>query len=504
MSGAALRSGPAAALLLTAAAAAMLLTTPLAAQSVRATGSTSVRYIEVRTIVRDSVAEPTVAGSGLIRQLTDGSIVRCIPEDPFCYTTRPGARVATIPLVHDIDISAWGFGRGVHAHTQLRSRAAWGSGAELWPQADDAFDLLAAYVEVERESYRVRLGRQWKVSGLGFYNFDGVAATIGPWRDASVEAYVGRSLLRGLNEPRAGGALESIEALAPRAGGLLTGVQARYRPSARLAVSTSYQVDFRTDGGGLYSELAAADVAYRIGDGTVETSIEADVASATLNEARLRVRSAPLGRFMVHAETRRYRPYFELWTIWGAFSPVGFDELRGGATWAGPHGRLIVRAEASYRDYEDTGLSAGLDAMRDTGWGVSATASWSPAPAWRIDGSYRVETGVGAARRDGHAGAVRQLGDIGSLAVQALAFQRLYEFRLDEGTVYGLGGEASLRLSDRAELFAAATAYRHVTAGSIRGLDWNQRRGSVRLQWTLGREPRLPLPGMPVMPDGGP
>jgi hypothetical protein len=462
---------------------------PAAAQQLRVTGTTTVRFIELRPVARDSVAVEEVTGWGLLRQLDDGRTVRCIPEDPFCRYTRPGDRAAAIPLIQDLEASAWGFGRGLRAYAHVRGRQAWGSGAELWPQADDEVDLLAAYAEFERARYRLRAGRQWQVSGLGFYNFDGVNAGIVPFSGAWAEAYVGRTLIRGLNEPRTGGALESIEALAPPANGLLAGLHARYRPSPRLALGLAYQVDFRTDGGGLYAELAALDGTYRIGGGAVEGSIEADVATSSLNEARLRVRSSPVGRSVIHVEVRRYRPYFELWTIWGAFSPVGFDDVRSGVTWSHAGSRLVVRGEASYRSYGDTGITEPLDALRGEGWGASASASWSPAQAWHLDAAYRVEGGFGAARRDGHAGVARRLGDTGSFRLQALAFERLYEFRLAEGTVYGLAGELSLRISERAQLHAGGATYRHVGARAQHALDWNQRRASLRLHWTAGPEP---------------
>jgi hypothetical protein len=458
------------------------------AQVVRITGSTAIRYLELRPLVRDSVAAVDVAGSGLLRQLTDGRIVRCIPEDPYCRDTHPGSRQATVPIIHDVTASVWGLGEGVRLFMQLRGRTTWGSGSELWPRAEDPVDVLAAYAEMERERLRVRAGRQWKVSGLGFYNFDGVTMAFRPVTSAWLEVYAGRSLLRGLNEPRTGGALESIEALAPPAAGLLLGVQARYRSASRLAASVVYQVDFRNDGGGRYSELAAADAVLALGSGSVEGSIELDVARVALNEARLRASAPPLGPVVLHAEVRRYRPYFELWTIWGAFSPVGFDEARAGATWAVlPSGRLLLRGDASWRGYDDP--DDGISHHRSDGWGLGAYATWSPSAPWRLDAAYRVESGFGASRRDGHAGVARQLGDFGSIAVQALAFQRLFEFRLEEGTVLGIAAEANLRVSDRVRLFTGAAAYRHAGPRASAAPDWTQRRGSIRLQWTVGPEP---------------
>jgi hypothetical protein len=474
-----------------AAAAALLLhasASAAGAQAMRVSGATTLRYIEMRPLVRDSIAADETAGTGLLRQLGDGRIVRCVPGEPFCSDVRAGSRVSTVPLIHDLEISAWGLGQGVRAYSQLRARSAWGGNAELWPGGTGELEVLAAYAELDRERLRMRVGRQWKTSGLGFYNFDGIALGARPLRGAWLEGYVGRSLLRGNNESRTGGALEAIDAFAPPSAGLLVGMQARYRPTSRFAISAVYQADFRDDGHGLYSELAAVDGVLRIGGGSVEASVEMDVAANALNEARLRVRSAPLGQVALHAEVRRYRPYFELWTIWGAFSPVGFDEARAGATWAEPRGRLMLRADAAYRSYGETSVNA-IDELRGDSRSLSASANWLPTPQWRFDGAVRTEAGVGAARRDGHIGASRRFGEAASVSLQALAFQRLYEFRLNEGTVLGLGAEAAARVSDRARVFANAAVYRHTDAAVPAVLDWNQRRASVRVQWLVGREP---------------
>ncbi len=464
---------------------------PAEAQSVRVNGSTSIRYIELRPLVRDSIAATDVEGTDLLRQLPDGRVVRCIPEAAFCHDTQAGARVSTVPVIHDIEASAWGFGEGIRLYSQLRARTAWSGPPELWPRGSDAFEVMAAFAELERDWGRIRVGRQWKVSGLGFYNFDGISGAVQAGAPLWIEAYAGRSLVRGLNEPRTSGALQAIEALAPPAAGLLLGAQARYRPDPRIALSATYQVDFRDDGTGLYAELAAAEGVFRVAGGSIDAGVEVDVAAGALNEARLSIRAPPVGRVATRLEIRRYRPYFELWTIWGAFSPVGFDEVQAGATWADARGRVIVRGETSYRRYGETGADGPLD-LRESGWGLGAGVSWLPDAAWRLDGSYRVEAGVGAARIEGQAGIQRLLGDRGTLAVQAVAFQRLYEFRLNEGTVFGVGAEGSVRLSERARVFASITGYRHVEGGTVPGLDWTQRRANVRLQWTLGREPGLP------------
>jgi hypothetical protein len=454
------------------------------AQQVRVTGASTMRYIELRPLMRDSVAADDVAGSGLLRMLPDGRTVRCVPDDVYCRFTTPGARTAAVPLLHDFEVNGWGFGRGIHAHAQFRARTNVAGRADLWPQGDDALDLTAAWLELDRLRYRLRAGRQWQVSGLGFYNFDGVTVEYAPLQPLRASTWLGRSLVRGVNEGRAGGALESIETLPPGADGVIAGAQLRYR-TRLLAIGGTYQVDFRGDGAGLFAELASLNAALDTRAGAVDAAVELDVATTSLNEARLGLRTVPWHGVVLHAEARRYRPYFELWTIWGAFSPVGFDEMRSALSWSDRTRHLTLRGEAARRTYHDSDERHGLDTYDGNGWSVGAQAAWAPRP-WRVHAAYRTEGGFGAARRDGHVGVRRELGQSVALDLQALGFQRLYEFRITEGTVYGAGAEVSIRAGARAQLFAGGAVYHHAGRVGAAGIDWNQRRASLRVQWSAG------------------
>lgn len=468
-------------------AAGVLATSVSEAQTVLVTGATSARYIELRPFVRDSIASGLVRDGGLLRQLTDGRIVRCVPGEPYCHDVRPGARRSMLPLIQDVNVSVFGLGRGVRVFAQLRGRTAIGEAREIWPQQDDPLEVLALYGEVERGRVRIRGGRQWKVSGLGYYNFDGLAVAWRPTPATWVELYAGRSLVRGLSEARTGEALESIESLSLPDAGVLAGVHARFRPNPRLALGAAYQMDVRGDRTAAYSELAIADGVLRLGAGALEGSVEVDVGGVALNHARLAFRSAPVGRTTLFAEARRYRPYFELWTIWGAFSPVGFDEGRAGLTWASPGARLTGRVETSVRRYGAADTDS-PDDYRTSGWGMGVAATWTPRRDWTLDAGGRVESGFGASRWDGQAGIRRAFGGTGSLALHGVVFQRLYEFRLDQSTVFGLGGEGAMPLGDRGRVALSATLFRHDAAGPA-PVDWNQRRASLRFEWVLGDEP---------------
>ncbi len=471
----------------------------LQGQSFRVSGSTNLRYVDVRPFIQDSVPAGELDGTGLLRQLPDGQVVRCAPGSTFCRGTRPGPSLSTIPGSQDLEMSVWGLGRGVRVYGQLRGRTSWGGDPDFWPRANETVNLLAGYGELNRDRYRVRLGRQWTASGLGFYNFDGLQLTLRPRAGWSVEGYAGRSLVRGLNEQRTGDALEAIEELAPNEPGLALGATVRYRPSPRLNLTALYHRDVRDDRRGLYSELARLDGVYRFGAASVEAAVERDVVGGEFNELRLRARTPPLGSVALAVEGRRYRPYFELWTIWGAFSPVGFDEARLDATWTRARGEIVLRGETSFRRYDDTGMEVSLGQFRSDGWRLGGTASWSPSPDWRLEGGVRGEVGFGAARSEGQARLMRRLDDGGVLAVRAVAFQRLYEFRLDHGAVVGLGAESSIRLSERARMSGSLTGYRHLNRGPTPHLDWTQLRGNLRLDWVVGSEPS---PSSPT-PSGG-
>jgi hypothetical protein len=474
----------------------LLTASAAAAQSLRVSGSTSLRYIELRPFMLDSVAAGTTTGSELLRQLPNGRVVRCIPGDAYCYDVRPGNVASTLPVIQDLSVSAWGFGRGLRFYSQMRGRAALGGVRDLWPREDRHLDVLSLYGELERERVKVRAGRQWRVSGLGFYNFDGAALAVQPSASTLIEVYGGRSLVRGLNEGRTSGALEAIEDLSTSKAGILFGLQGKYRPHRRLALGAVYQLDVRRDRSGAYSELAAADGVLDTRWGTAESSVEADLAGRALNHVRLTLRSLPISHATLFAEVRRYRPYFELWTIWGAFSPVGFDEAKGGLTWASTGARLVARAEASYRRYGDAGTDP-VDNYRTSGWGFGTGVTVIPAPAWSAGASYRIESGFGASRWDGEAALRRELGRIARVELHGIAFQRLYEFRLDEATVVGFGANGSINIADRARLFASAMLYRQ-HGGDAAIMNWNQRRVSVHFEWALGSEPAAPSAAGPL------
>ena len=457
------------------------------AQSVRVTGTTSLQSVGVRPLVDDSVAVTEATGTGPYRQLADGRLVRCVEGEPFCRFRRSGDAITSVPVVQDLQAAAWGFGQGISAHAHLRGRESLGSGAFLWPRAGDRFDALEAYLQVERDRFRVRLGRQWAVNGLGLYNFDGGSLLLRRGL-AAVEAFGGVSLVAGLNDAHDSDALGEVDDLPPDERAWLVGARASLRLRG-AAIAGVYQRVIRADRAGLYAERVGIDASTRAFGATWDVFGAYDLQAADLNDARLRVARELAGRFSGTLEARRHRPFFEAWTIWGAFSPVPFNEGRAILGWHDRSGRISADVSGAWRSYDESRAGLQSAPLRTDGWRAGAGIEWSPVEAWFAHADYNVDIGFGASRSDAAAGVRWSPAEHVFLGGTLSAFQNIYEFRVGTGRVIGLGLEGGTRVARDARIVIDAALYRHTMSNNAPSPDWSQRRLSTRLEWTLGRDP---------------
>ncbi len=464
--------------------------TPLVAQGIRISGTTWVQSIDLRPLEQDSLLAAQVAGAGSTRRTSDGQLVQCPATSVWCFFSTSGARETTTPLLQDLSLAAWGLGRGVSAQAHLRARSALGGTAARWPRADDHLDALDAFVQVDRAAGRLRVGRQWATNGLGAYNFDGGALLLR--RGAhSVEAYGGRALAQGLNESYRSAEIGAVDELPPDQNGYLAGVRLRLRPSDLTALSFVYQRVIAGDRSGLYSERVAADATTRISGVTIDANSTFDVAGNEVNEARLRLSRALPHALHLALEARRHRPFFELWTIWGAFAPVAFDEGRAELGWRGASAHLQLSAHGAYRKYEDTDAEVGFLPLRTTGWRTGIDASWLFSDRLVASASTATDIGFGSSRSDANAGVRWRAGDRFSLGGSVSALQSIYEFRVGTGRVLGATADASLRLTPETRIAVDGGVYHHRLTNDAPGTNWSQRRASVRLEWTIGSDPGL-------------
>jgi hypothetical protein len=463
---------------------------PLAAQGVIISGVSSAQYLELRPLALDSIPYANTTEAWGIYRLTPGGIpANCPSPSGSCTYFRSSNQQSLMAVMQDLDVTAWGLGQGISVHAELRGRTAAGGGRELWPQAAQRVEALAAYVDVDRSLGRARLGRQWIASTLGVFNFDGAALSLNPMHGISGQVYGGNALVEGLNRVLDAGVLSPVEDIPPADAAYVIGTTVAFRPSAGAAVTAQYQREIRHDRAGLYSERVAATGEMQAGATTLSGVLSRDLATSTFNELSGTIRRPIANVLDASVTARHYAPYFDLWTIWGAFSPVAYDEFMGRLGWASRDARVVLGATGARRRYDDTFTGVAHLPLRTDGWRAGTNATFRATPAVSVFGAYTIDIGPGASSADGDA-AVQWMRPNGTrFALHGTAFQNVGEYQIGHGTVYGLGGEAAMRIAPGLQLAGDLFVYRHTAHDQPQLVDWNQRRASVRLEWTLGGEP---------------
>ncbi|HTR77429.1 MAG TPA: hypothetical protein VMH39_04940 [Gemmatimonadaceae bacterium] len=472
--------------------AALALPGIVGAQGLRISGVTTMQFVELRPLEIDSIPLASVPGAGEWRTAADGVPAICAPGSNYCQVEQSGSRVSALPVLQDITVAGWGWVQGLSFHGDFRARTQFGGdSAFLFPRAGDHFDVVDGYAQLDRASWSGRLGRQWVTGGLGAYAFDGGDAV---WHGEAFtfEGWTGRALVGGLDEPYTSAQLAAVDDLAPQQTGYVFGARARYRPDALSAASLTYQRILVADRSGLYSERLALDGSTRRFGIALDGSGTYDFATGAWDEGLLRASTGGERTVGYSVELRHSRPYFELWTIWGAFSPVGFDEERATIDWH-PHASQFSYAfHGAYRKYAET--NAGIS-LRTDGWRAGADVSWRGQGTVSASGSYDVDIGSGAASTDARAGLRWNPASDVSFGADASVTQSIYEFRVGTGRIYGLAGDVAKPVRPDVELTADLGIYQHVLTDGAPGPNWTQRRASVRLEWMLGRDPGMPDKG---------
>lgn len=468
---------------LLAACSVLMLPASAGAQGVRGEVSLNWGWLQLRPYVVDSLAEATVAGEGVQRQLDDGTVVTCV-EGEFCrWYENTGNRQDITPFTQDLKLAGWTGVQGLSFHGHMRTRL---GSDDLWPRTAQEFDLLTGYVSYSHPVFQVRAGRMYRSSGVGYYNFDGASFV---WRQLGwiwIDAYGGWSLARGVNAPRNGKLYEEADLLATDRRGLLFGGEVGFRGGRVFSGSATYQRELRTDRLALYSERAAVNLRALVSGWALDGGASYDFAFDQVNDARLRVTTPPFVGIRLAAQARHYTPFFDYWTIWSAFSPVGFDEGRLSATWAARSIPLVLEAGGAYREYEDA--NAGPETtgtIRNDGWRGFGRVRWSP-DRWYVDGGYRAEEGFGGARYGGDLAVGRYFGrgTASYLGVRGTATEMLSEFRAGERYITGGALELAYEFP-QASLTLDGTLgfYRIEDRNRARSEDWTEGRATIGLRW---------------------
>jgi hypothetical protein len=464
----------------------------LRAQGYRITGTTLAYYFELQPVLSDSLPDSLATGTGLVRQSPIGT-VGCPDGHTQCYFYRSEKLTHTVPLTQDLEVTGWGLGQGVSVYAHVRLRAHLLGESELWTRENDAFTALAAYGELVRERWTARAGRLWLTSQLGVNNFDGAWLAWRPRQALAVEGYAGRALIQGLSESFTSSELGAVDLLPPDVGAILLGVTARYRTTKGVRLGAEYQRELRNDRAGLYSERVALDAAGSVGGASIMGELQADLASSALNEVRIRASRPVAPGTNAAIEYVHSTPFFPLWTIWGVFAPVGFDEARADASWTSAGRGVSLTMSGAFRQYQDTHTGVGFLPLRNDGWTAVLRGAWRLQPGWELTGSYRRDIGFGASKSDGNAGVRWQRADgDGWLALTGSAVQNIFEWVLANGYVVGASVDGGWQLRPDVRVSGQVGLYRHIAEDTqSTTVNWSQRRALLRLVWTTGRDPGM-------------
>jgi hypothetical protein len=395
-----------------------------------------------------------------------------------------------VPVIQDVELNVWTGITGLRAYTHVRARAPQGD-KKFWPRSEESVEALAAYVEYTRSFYQLQAGRMWQTTALGFYNYDGGSISLRLPKGLDLDVFGGLSLVRGLNQPYHTDLISSVESLEPRMDAYLGGIHARWRPFQALSTALTYQRERVRRSDDLYSERIAGSARVLLGKATLDGELKYDLAARTTNLARLML-SAPMGGGLRGSvELRKYVPFFELWTIWGAFSPVGFQEATGRLDWMNPSGRLSGHVYGSHRAYGLTYAEAppGYD-IRDDAWRVAMGGRIALQEDFILGGEYRRDVGYGSSRSGGDLSLQRFFGRNAYLALQGTAFETFSEFRVGSGRVIGGGIVGQIPIGS-ATLQANAMLYKHTQIDRPSLLDLNQARMQLTLEVPIGKDPGL-------------
>lgn len=303
------------------------------------------------------------------------------------------------PVMATFDATAWGLGiegLSLHLRTSLTDDLA---SDDVWPSTEPPVRLVEAYAEYARPGLTARAGRTPLHTRLGYESFDGAQVDVRFAGSLSATAFGGRSLARASSLPLTSPDASPLGEFRPARrgwlfGGVLRGVGGPVRGSL------VYRREVDPAASKLSSEFVAASASIRLPAGfTMTGGADYDLgfgewgnADATLAWAGpVAGKSANLA-----ASLRRYRPRFELWSIWGAFSPVAYREAAVNAALM-PLTGLRLRGLAARYSYGDPGTSSPVVSLEDTGWRWTAGAGWTGTTDWSFDVDFGAEHGPGAA-----------------------------------------------------------------------------------------------------------
>ena len=202
-----------------------------------------------------------------------------------------------------------------------------------------------------------------------------------------------------------------------------------------------------------------------------------DVAAGFWGSAEVQISATRFnGRGSATAGVRRYRPRFDLWTIWGAFSPVPYRAAFG-ALRARPLEAFEIRARGEIYQFADTEAATPLVSVEDDGWRWSVDGVYSRSARWSIGAGLHRSFGPGAASFGYRGSVVWNPSTKWVVSVNGSILERPLEFRFKDAKVWTYGADVRYAPSTRVRFGVRAARYdenrRRPDAAQF---DWHQLR----------------------------
>jgi hypothetical protein len=432
---------------------AMTVSAEAAAQNYRARIDGSMQAVSFRGLASDSVlTADVVTGPSGGPETPDGYAVRC-GGGTYCFFFRSGPELRGLPGTMSASVTLWGLGvqglsfRGTgRLHGDL-------AGDAVWPATRPAAQLVEGFFEYQRDVATARVGRQMMMSRLEPFGFDG------GWARARLDAarveltgYAGWGLGQAASVSVSNPALNPLDEWRPRDRQIVAGAEAAgfFRGTdARL----EYRREIDPEDNYFVSERTALSLTTRAGPVRAAGGMDYNIAEGHFGTSDLTL-SYLRSRFSVSAGARRYRPYFSLWTLWGAFSPVPYNAVNAAGQVRATSWLMLDGRVERYR-YDDAEVSTGLvPDLEDRGWRANARATATFDSVWTVETGYGREYGPGAAGNFADAAVTFAPTERYSLELYGGSLARPLELRFYDATSRWIGGRAQVQLNGERRLWA--------------------------------------------------
>jgi hypothetical protein len=423
----------------------LLLPVTAAAQGYRVRLDARAHSVSWRGLALDSIpASEALPGPGGGTVSATGHAVHCSTRQ-WCYYFRAGPSRRGVPMTVNANMLLWGLGiEGLTIHSTMRAVALAGD-AGAWPAADPALQVLEGYAEYRRAWFSGRAGRLLLTSRLEPLGFDGAWAKV-RWDGGGLDlvGYAGWGLGLAAVVPATSPLLNPLDEWHPSRRQLVAGAEAAWRQGP-VDLAAEYRREVDPDLDYFVSERAAFSFRARaLGALLAAGGADYNIAEGVLGSGDLTV-SWLDSRWTVSGGARRYRPYFSLWTLWGAFSPVPYHAVHASVQ-AQPERRVTLRARGERYWYDPAEVSTALVRVEDSGWRVSIGGTATPTPRWTLDASYHLERGPGASLRAFDAAVSFQPAEHARISAFGGRLHRPLEFRFYDGTTRWIGARGEWRL----------------------------------------------------------